>query len=309
MLGVQGAPGLQQSLWWPVQKVASHHCLAHRLCFTQHADTEDLGHTRYRTSKALFAAAAVAVWAQKRIRHLRAVKEEQCSEKVHLPYDASEEELLSYDLADEDFSLCEEEEEEWRQYDEEVTQFKKLVLECGSDPMSSSSRSAFANCGLTQTHDSPDADLRGLLDGPCHEALLPNESREALDGQSKPLSFDTEKLNGHFELPGEYRRRLEESNGTGVVVTARSGDNALVLLSHVPDQPQLLPVVSDTFGVQGVKLLRGWMETMDNGVVIGAFEVSDLNGQPLSTERAEALERALMQAGKEHVSNGKVLKG
>eukprot|EP00434_Breviolum_minutum_P035938 symbB.v1.2.031826.t1/scaffold3738.1/size51178/3 len=110
-----------------------------------------------------------AVWAQKRIRHLRSAKEEQCSEKVHLPYDASEEELLSYDLADEDFSLCEEEEEEWRQYDEEVTQFKKLVLECGSDPMSSSSRSAFAKCGLTQTHDSPDADLRGLFDGPCHE--------------------------------------------------------------------------------------------------------------------------------------------
>lgn len=219
---------------------------------------------------------------------LRASKEEQTPDlKVQLPYDLSEEELLSFELADEDFSLCEEEEEEWRQYDEEVSQFKKLVLECGSDPTSSSSRSA-SSARLAQTQASADPEDppgAGFFGDSCSEVPGP-------------------LINGQFELPGEYRQRLEESEDAGVVVTTRSGANALVWLSHVPDQPQLLLVVSDTFRTHRVKPVRGWMETMDNGVVIGAFEVSDLNGQPLSSERTTQLETALMQAG-ERGSHGK----
>ncbi|CAJ1449241.1 unnamed protein product [Effrenium voratum] len=90
-------------------------------------------------------------------------------------YDLSEEELLEYELADEDFTLCEEEEEEWRQYDEEVQQFKDLMLECCSDATSSSSKPKI-NC----ESDLPES---GLLD-----LLVPSQA-ECLEGLVDVLSF------------------------------------------------------------------------------------------------------------------------
>lgn len=242
------------------------------------------------------AAGAVALWTCRRASRVRVLaKEKERAGMVHLPHGLSEEEVVSYELADEDFSLCEEEDEEWRQYDEEVSQFKKLVLECGSD-LSSSSRSAFSRLGPS-IRDSQD--LPGPFGDCCSEAILPQNESGGTDGQSQPsaLVFGEKLTSRHFELPREYRQRLE-NEGTAVVVTTGSGENALVLLSHVPDQPQLLPVVSETFRMQEVKLVRGWLETMDDGVVMGAFEVSDLNDQPLSSERTAQLERALMQAGR-----------
>lgn len=302
---------LRVSPWWPAPYVSTP-CLAYRLRLrTPWALSEDLGLKRCEVSFAA-AAGAASLWAQRvrRLRHLglQASKEEQTPDlKVQLPYDLSEEELLSFELADQDFSLCEEEEEEWRQYDEEVSQFKKLVLECGSDPTSSSSRSS-SSARLAQIRASAETEDplgAGFVGDSCSEALLQNKPREDLHSQNKfSSSVPGPLINGQFELPGEYRQRLEESEDAGVVVTTRSGANALVWLSHVPDQPQLLPVVSDTFRTLRVKPVRGWMETMDNGVVIGAFEVSDLNGQPLSSERTAQLETALMQAG-ERGSHGK----
>ncbi|CAJ1449243.1 unnamed protein product, partial [Effrenium voratum] len=78
----------------------------------------------------------------------------------------------------------------------------------------------------------------------------------------------------------EYRERVAENEGAGVVVSSQAGGNALVLLNHLPDQPELLPVVSDTFRAQQVKIVRGWLESGTD-----AFEVSDWKGQPLSSQR------------------------
>eukprot|EP00439_Symbiodinium_sp_Y106_P051733 s661_g6.t3 len=103
-------------------------------------------------------------------------------------------------------------------------------------------------------------------------------------------------MNGARQLPEAYRERLVEHEG-GVVVSDTQGPNALVLLSHVPDQPLLLPMVSETFRLQKVKIVRGWLETTDSGAVMDAFEVCDSStGQPLSSDRATQLEQALMQA-------------
>jgi len=98
-----------------------------------------------------------------------------------------------------------------------------------------------------------------------------------------------------YELPAEYRQRLSEGEG-GVVVSGSLGPNTVVLLSRVPDQPELLPVLSETFRAQRVRILRGWLETSDNAVM-DAFEVCDAKtGAALTREGACKLEGALVQA-------------
>ncbi|CAJ1334076.1 unnamed protein product [Effrenium voratum] len=249
--------------------------------------------------------------------HMQTSKDKESSTspgRLESLYDLSEEELLEYELADEDFTLCEEEEEEWRQYDEEVQQFKDLMLECCSDATSSSSKPKI-NC----ESDLPESGLLDLLvpsQAECLEGLVDVLSfREvslalekegvALNGQSMPSSdygapaFDARLTNGrtHSAFPEEYRERVAENEGAGVVVSSQAGGNALVLLNHLPDQPELLPVVSDTFRAQQVKIVRGWLESGTD-----AFEVSDWKGQPLSSQRTANLEQALLQAIRERAA-------
>ncbi|CAE7390256.1 unnamed protein product [Symbiodinium natans] len=240
-----------------------------------------------------------------------------------LPYDLSEEELLEFELADEDLSLCEEEEAEWREYDEEVQQFRELMLQCGADPTSSSSRLALddASFGALDGEGSPrqegaeeselglgegsllsEAQVRAFLQSQLADkggSSAPNGAPQPEEGPGAPppwVPAAVPLMNGARQLPEEYRERLVEHEG-GVVVSDTQGPNALVLISHVPDQPLLLPMVSETFRLQKVKIVRGWLETTDSGAVMDAFEVCDAaTDEPLSSERTAALEQALMQA-------------
>jgi len=81
-----------------------------------------------------------------------------------------------------------------------------------------------------------------------------------------------------------------------VVVSNKLGPNTVVLLSRVPNQPELLPVVSEVFRVQRVRILRGWMEAKD-GDELDVFEVVDTKtNEPLIKEAVNRVERAIVQA-------------
>lgn len=97
------------------------------------------------------------------------------------------------------------------------------------------------------------------------------------------------------ELPEEYRRRLSEGEG-GVVVSGSLGENTVVLVSCIPEQPELLPLLSETFRAQRVRIMRGWLETNDT-LTMDVFEVCDANsGESLSEDSRARLEAAIMQA-------------
>eukprot|EP00931_Biecheleriopsis_adriatica_P077056 TRINITY_DN50693_c0_g1_i1.p1 TRINITY_DN50693_c0_g1~~TRINITY_DN50693_c0_g1_i1.p1 ORF type:complete len:823 (-),score=126.05 TRINITY_DN50693_c0_g1_i1:24-2150(-) len=224
----------------------------------------------------------------------------------------SEEELLAFELADEDLSLCEEEEEEWRQYDEEVSQFRQLMLDCGADPTSpsASSSSKFSSdvgAGLDDLLESTsamEAQVQALLEESRARGRQQQAEESLSDAQatsSSPPALWAPGTNGvmaagtgGFQLPMEYRARLAEHEG-GVVVSGSLGPNTVVLISRVPDQPELLPVLSEVLRVQRVRITRGWLETTASGVM-DVFEVCDvMTDQPLSTENIERLEKALVQ--------------
>jgi len=207
-----------------------------------------------------------------------------------------------------------------------VQQFRELMLQCGADPASSSSRFVLddesvdqfgggtppSQEGLEESELSleegssllTEAQVRAFLQsqfGSEGEGSSPASSTQASgpkeNGAPAPwVPAAVPLMNGARQLPEAYRERLVEHEG-GVVVSDTQGPNALVLLSHVPDQPLLLPMVSETFRLQKVKIVRGWLETTDSGAVMDAFEVCDSStGQPLSSDRATQLEQALMQA-------------
>lgn len=96
-------------------------------------------------------------------------------------------------------------------------------------------------------------------------------------------------------LSEEYKSRLAEGEG-GVVVSNCLGPQTVVLLNGVADGPELLPLVSETFRVQRVRILRGWLETND-GLALNVFEVCDSKTkESLTDEGVDELETALVQA-------------
>eukprot|EP00930_Biecheleria_cincta_P084174 TRINITY_DN73662_c0_g1_i1.p1 TRINITY_DN73662_c0_g1~~TRINITY_DN73662_c0_g1_i1.p1 ORF type:complete len:784 (-),score=120.89 TRINITY_DN73662_c0_g1_i1:33-2384(-) len=222
----------------------------------------------------------------------------------------SEEELLASELDDEDLLLGEEEEEEWRQYDEEVRQFQQLMTDCNA---------AIPDANWTSSSDvSPDAELlaadsldaRDNLDqllqsnpgmqGTLQALLKPSEMEDVVTAASRltpwaPGAGSANAGAAGVQLPEEYRERLAEPGG-GVVVSDSLGPNTTVLLSRMADQPDLLPVVSETFRLQRVSILRGWLETTEDGR-LDAFEVCDaLTGERLSSAGVARLETALVVA-------------
>jgi len=99
---------------------------------------------------------------------------------------------------------------------------------------------------------------------------------------------------GKLQLPQEYWTRLTEGMG-GVVVSSNLGPNTVVLLGH-SSQSDMLSALPQTLQAQGVRIMRGWMESADSGLTVDAFEVCDLiNGERLSERNAARLEGALAQ--------------
>lgn len=243
----------------------------------------------------------------------------------------SEEELLEYELAEEDLDIGEAEEEEWRRYDEEVQQFRDLVLASGAgapfgdgelgpaaegpwarasdaEPTVAALKTAAAAAEATgaptpEPVPGPgDAAGGGATADEVNSVLAALLARSAAAAPKPPPAAaaawapGAEAPAGHgFTLPVEYRTRLTEGEG-GIVVSQSLGPNTVVLLSRVPDQPELLPVLSETFRARRVRILRGWLEATDS-TVMDAFEVCDARtGGALSEEDARGLEEALVQA-------------
>lgn len=226
----------------------------------------------------------------------------------------SEEELLASELDDEDLLLGEEEEEEWRQYDEEVRQFEQLMTDCNAaipDDMwtSSSSLSPGADESASELFAAEPSDAKESLSKLLESSPAMQEALEAiLKPDETDFNIDASRptlwapgvggVNAGapgVQLPAEYRERLAEPGG-GVVVSDSLGPNTTVLLSRMADQPDLLPLVSETFRLQRVSILRGWLETTEDGR-LDAFEVCDaLTGNHLSSEGVTRLETALVVA-------------
>lgn len=205
----------------------------------------------------------------------------------------SEEELLAYELAEEDLEFAEAEVDEWREYDEQVRQVQELGLLSENGKLAKTAP-PLALRGQASALDAEDAGSQpelGLDPTSAMEAALRKAIPAAIEAAWSPSA---QRSGPSFTLPGEYRARLVE--GEGVVVSQSLGPHTVVLLSRVPDQPELLPVVSDTFRAQKVKILRGWLEA-SGAVVMDAFEVCDSRtGEPLPAEDAHRLESALVQA-------------
>eukprot|EP00445_Apocalathium_hangoei_P072177 CAMPEP_0204164030 /NCGR_PEP_ID=MMETSP0361-20130328/36907_1 /ASSEMBLY_ACC=CAM_ASM_000343 /TAXON_ID=268821 /ORGANISM="Scrippsiella Hangoei, Strain SHTV-5" /LENGTH=816 /DNA_ID=CAMNT_0051120819 /DNA_START=15 /DNA_END=2465 /DNA_ORIENTATION=+ len=243
---------------------------------------------------------------------------EASSAGVQALAELSEEELLAYELAehDLDLDLDENEEEEWRCYDEEVQQFQEFMEAASESDTASAVLDGddaqgtdvadgsfdLSSGGSSGSSSSAGASSDVMADSAATSALaaLAIELRRSL--APAPASLPTpawspggqSALEG-FSLPSVYRKRLAEGV-SGVVVIQNLGPNTVVLLSRVPDQPELLPVLSETFRLLRVRILRGWLEATD-GAVTNAFEVCDARtGETLTPEDAKRLEKALVQA-------------
>lgn len=227
---------------------------------------------------------------------------------------------MAYELAEHDLDLGDEEEEEWRKYDEEVKQFQELMNFTGQSPaslrqlagedhgatlpglMAATAAAKASQTGAQRELDSilqstseMETQLKKLLEQ--NAALRQQEAATAATAAIAPWVPGAEGLvqaAGQQSLPAEYRARLAEGD-QGVIVSSSLGPNTVVLLSRVPDQPELLPVLSETFRGQGVRIMRGWLENAGDGVM-DAFEVTDLEGRPLSNDSAARLEKAIVQA-------------
>jgi len=233
--------------------------------------------------------------------------------------DLSQEELLAFELAEADMSLDEDEDEaeEWRHYDEEVNQIQELLDTTGasldSNHASNGTSSLSSNGSLgIEASSAKMAELdaasleklsaltvlleeSSLERGPPDRPSTAEEMLMALTAAIREPGLAAPGASRGFALPTEYRRRLAEHKG-GVVVSNTLGSMTVVLLSHVPNQPELLPVLSRTFRAQRVRILRGWLETT-GGVAMDVFEVcEDATGEALSEDRAGSLEGALEQA-------------
>lgn len=232
----------------------------------------------------------------------------------------TEEELLEFELAEEDLCMEEEEEEEWRKYDEEVKKFQELMdtgdvttdqvaqlpnLQgfTGSNGYSSLSLPGGDTTMGRQMDE--DLDALGALEAELREMLeetggTMGSNTAVVPAQKSPLTMwapgtELATQGSLAALPPEYSARLTDDQ-SGVVVTENLGANTVVLLSRGPGQPELLPVLSETFRVQKVRILRGWLDVHD-GAEINAFEVCDItSGEPLSADRISNLERALVTA-------------
>mmetsp|Transcript_36930 Transcript_36930/g.81041 ORF Transcript_36930/g.81041 Transcript_36930/m.81041 type:complete len:721 (-) Transcript_36930:78-2240(-) len=230
--------------------------------------------------------------------------------------DLSEEELLEYELAEEelDLEMDLEEEEEWRLYEQEVEDFEKLLSASDSSPELGEGAPSAAMLAAAVARTSEErAREEERLDEEALEGADEGEMMRQLEelgqqlGQSlgqpenTPRSLwapGSEELSD--ELPEEYRAlfQAEKDGSTSplVVVSPALGPHAVVLLSRLPEQAELLPLISETFRLERLRILRGWLQT-SNGRAVDAFEVCDAKtGEALTPAQAGRLETALVQA-------------
>jgi len=146
---------------------------------------------------------------------------------------------------------------------------------------------------LIQTASDMKDELRELLTAARDQAVADEEATPALAPELSPPAAATATTdNLGFEIPASYLKQLEESKG-GVIVSRRSGENTVVIVSRVPDQPELLPELSDLFRAMRVRVVRGWLSSA-GGLAMDVFEVCDeLSGKHLSEEEAGALKQIL----------------